>query len=63
MKRTRWSLLLLTLALLAGSCSSGDECDTCTSDSDCKSGLFCVKFSDGSQRCGSGVGSTTCHTR
>jgi hypothetical protein len=55
-------LVLLTLPL--GSCgSSGDECDTCSSDDDCKSGLVCSKFSDGSQRCASGLGATSCRTR
>jgi hypothetical protein len=56
--------LLLLLALpLAGCGSHGEECDTCTVDSDCKAPLVCTTFSDGSHRCGSGVGSTTCRTR
>jgi len=59
----RWSRLAL-LALLAfpiGSCHSGSgECDSCSSDSDCKSPLVCSSFSDGSKHCGSGIGSTTC---
>ena len=65
MKRTRLALgLLVLLTLPLGSCgSSGDECDTCSSDDDCKSGLVCSKFSDGSQRCGTGVGATSCRTR
>lgn len=55
-------VMLLTLPL--GSCgSSGDECDTCSSDDDCKAGLVCSTFSDGSQRCASGVGATSCRTR
>jgi len=64
-KRTRLALgLLLLLTLPLGSCgSSGDECDTCSSDDDCKSGLVCSKFSDGSQRCGTGLGATSCRTR
>jgi hypothetical protein len=53
--------LLLTLPLVA--CNNGDECDTCSSDEDCKSGLVCSTFDDGSQRCGSGVGSSTCRVR
>jgi len=63
--RTRLAIgLLMLLALPIGSCgSSGDECDKCSSDSDCKAGLFCTTFSDGSQRCGSGVGATSCRTR
>ncbi len=65
MKRTRLALgLLVLLTLPLGSCgSSGDECDKCSSDDDCKSGLVCSKFSDGSQRCGTGVGATSCRTR
>jgi hypothetical protein len=64
-KRTRLALgLLVLLTLPLGSCgSSGDECDTCSSDDDCNSGLVCSKFSDGSQRCGSGLGATNCRTR
>ncbi len=62
MTRTRYLLLaLILIAVPASSChSTGDECDTCNADSDCKSGLFCSKFQDGSMRCGSGVGATTC---
>ncbi len=65
MMRTRYVLLLLLLlALPAGSCkSTGEECDSCSSDGDCKSGLVCSTFSDGSKRCGSGVGATNCRVR
>jgi hypothetical protein len=65
MKRTRYAMLaLVLLALPAASCrTSGDECDTCSSDSDCQSGLICSTFSDGSKRCGSGVGATNCRVR
>jgi len=61
MRRMRW-LLCLALALpaalpLAG-CSS--ECKTCKMDVDCKDGFFCTDFSDGSRRCGSGLGVTSC---
>lgn len=38
----------------------GQACDLCTRDPECAAGLFCVQFNDGSQRCGSGVGATTC---
>jgi hypothetical protein len=39
----------------------GKECDKCQSDADCTAeGLVCVKFSNGDQRCGSGLGATTC---
>ncbi len=63
MKRVRWVLLLVLTALPATSCSKGGECDTCSTDSDCKSGFACSSFSDGSKRCGSGVGATTCRVR
>jgi hypothetical protein len=65
MTRTRYLLVvLMLLAIPASSCrSSGDECDSCSSDSDCKSGLVCSTFSDGSKRCGSGVGATNCRVR
>ncbi len=56
-------LLLLLLALPLVGCTSGDECDTCTSDDDCQTGFVCSTFSDGSQRCGSGVGSSSCRVR
>ncbi len=67
MMRTRY--VVLSLAFLAASAltvacrSNGGECDTCSSDEDCKTGLTCSSFSDGSTRCGSGIGSTTCTTR
>jgi hypothetical protein len=69
--RTAWLLcrgLLLVLLVLstlpAGSCrTTGEECDVCAGDNDCRPGLFCVSFSDGSRRCGSGLGATTCRTR
>jgi hypothetical protein len=56
---------LVAAALLAGSVltlgACGKECDSCSDDSDCASeGLVCVQFSNGSRRCGSGVGATTC---
>lgn len=65
MVRTRHLLLLLLLlALPASSCkSTGQECDSCSADGDCKSGLICSTFSDGSKRCGSGVGATNCRVR
>jgi hypothetical protein len=62
-RRCRLSALLLLVALpLVGCSRQGEECDTCTSDDDCNGGLVCTTFSDGSHRCGSGVGSTTCRT-
>lgn len=52
------------LILSLGGCGSGaDECDPCTSDEDCKAGLFCSTFSDGSRRCASGIGETSCRLR
>jgi hypothetical protein len=65
MKQTRYLLFVLVLlALPASSCkSTGEECDSCSSDGDCKSGLVCSTFSDGSKHCGSGVGATNCRVR
>jgi hypothetical protein len=56
-------LVLLLLALPLGACNNGDECDTCTSDDDCKNGLVCSTFSDDSRRCGYGTGETSCRVR
>jgi hypothetical protein len=58
-------LLALTvfLALPLAACDSGDECDTCSSDDDCQTGFVCSTFSDGSMRCGTGVGASTCRVR
>ena len=39
------------------------ECDTCSTDEDCEAGFVCSTFSDGSQRCGSGLGASTCKVR
>jgi hypothetical protein len=68
MRRSLLSLLLLALLLPALGCSNGGECDTCSSDSDCQNGLVCKNFLDedgnvAGQRCGSGVGATTCRVR
>ena len=38
------------------------ECSSCVSDTECLQVLQCVRFSDGSNRCGSGLGATTCRT-
>jgi hypothetical protein len=59
----RWLILLALLLVPLGACSSGQECDTCTTDDDCDAGRVCSKFSDGSQRCGSGTGDTECRVR
>jgi hypothetical protein len=55
--------ICVLLALPLAGCNSGDECDTCTSDDDCQTGFVCSTFSDGSQRCGSGVGASSCRVR
>jgi hypothetical protein len=57
----RLGFLAALVALPLVSC--GSECDTCSSDADCEEGLVCARFSDGSQRCGSGVGASTCRVR
>jgi hypothetical protein len=61
--RRLFAIALLLALPFAGCGSSGEECDTCTSDDDCKAGLVCTSFSDGSRRCGSGVGATSCRVR
>lgn len=60
-KMVLMSALLATLATLG--CTRGDECDTCDTDDDCKGGFVCSRFDDGSQRCGSGLGATSCRVR
>jgi hypothetical protein len=62
--RRRASLLLVMLLILPWlGCTKGNDCDRCSSDEDCKEGFFCSTFSDGSQRCGTGTGATTCRVR
>jgi hypothetical protein len=56
------AIVLAALTLLIA-CTKGDECDKCSNDADCKEGFFCSEFDDGSHRCGSGVGATTCRVR
>ena len=63
MNRPRWLLVLVLALMPIVSCTKGDECDTCTTDEDCQEGFLCSDFSDGSQRCGSGVGGTNCRVR
>jgi len=66
MKRTHWLLgaVLLSLPLIGSCASTGDECDVCTADADCKTGLICARFGgETTTRCGSGTGVTTCRVR
>ena len=63
MRRSRFFLMLALAALPLAGCSSGDECDRCEVDDDCKDGFVCSSFEDGSKRCGSGLGVTTCRVR
>jgi hypothetical protein len=57
------ALLLLLAALLPSCGGNGGECDRCSSDDDCNSGLVCSTFDNGDQRCGSGTGATQCRVR
>jgi hypothetical protein len=59
MRLSRLALLILTCLPLLG-CHNGGECDKCSTDQDCKAGLVCSNFSDGSRRCGTGTGASTC---
>jgi hypothetical protein len=63
MKTTLRLFLPLVLAVPILACSDGDECDTCSQDSDCKAGFVCSTFNDGSRRCGTGTGASTCRVR
>ena len=63
MTRFRWlAVVVLALLPLAG-CTKGNECDVCSSDTDCKDGNVCSTFDDGSKRCGKGTGATQCRVR
>jgi hypothetical protein len=62
MRLARLALLLQLALPFAGCGTSGEECDTCSSDDGCKSGLVCSTFDDGSKRCGTGSG-TSCRVR
>jgi hypothetical protein len=45
--------ILLALAIGAAlmGCGPGGECESCSGDSDCKSGLKCAKFDNGDKLC------------
>ena len=64
MSRSRWLTRALVPVVLSSlprlGCASGDECDSCVEDADCKPGFTCSQFSDGGKRCGSGIGATSC---
>jgi hypothetical protein len=38
----------------------GQACSVCTVNADCAPGYVCAPFSDGSRRCGTGTGGTSC---
>ena len=63
MPRSRWLLVIVLAVLPLFSCTKGNECDRCETDSDCQDGFVCSAFSDGSQRCGTGAGASTCRVR
>ena len=63
MRRSRWLLVFVLAVLPLASCTKGNECDRCAADSDCQDGFVCSDFSDGSQRCGTGVGGSSCRVR
>lgn len=63
MKLASRLFLPVLVAIALSSCSDGDECKTCSQDSDCKTGFVCSTFSDGSKRCGTGTGATSCRVR
>ena len=63
MRRNAPLLLLVLLLLPWLGCAKGQECDRCSSDDDCKQGFICNSFSDGSKRCGTGTGATSCRVR
>ena len=65
MRRSRWLIAVVLALMPMVSCTRGDGCDLCETDDDCQdeAAPVCTVFSDGSQRCGSGVGGTTCRVR
>ena len=63
MRRFNALLLVALLSVFVAACTKGDECDRCSQDTDCKGGFVCTTFSDGSTRCGTGTGASTCRVR
>jgi hypothetical protein len=63
MPRSRLLLVAVLVVVPFFGCTKGNECDRCSVDEDCSEGFLCTSFSDGSKRCGSGVGATTCRVR
>lgn len=63
MTRFRWLVVVVLALMPLVGCTKGNECDTCSSDTDCKDGLVCSTFDDGSRRCGTGTGATQCRVR
>ena len=63
MRRSRWLIAVVLALMPIVSCTKGNECDRCESNEDCQEGFTCSQFSDGSRRCGSGFGDTTCRVR
>lgn len=49
-----------TIARTTTDLTAGKECDLCSVDENCSCPFVCSRFSDGSSRCGSGLGATTC---
>jgi hypothetical protein len=50
------------LLLAVAACAAKEECEACSSDDDCAARLVCSSFDDGTRRCGTGTGSTSCPT-
>ena len=63
MTRFRWLVFVILTLVPFASCTKGNECDACSSDTDCKDGFVCSNFDDGSRHCGTGTGATQCRVR
>ena len=65
-REIRRKLLMLALVIgtaALGSCAKTEECGTCSSDAECRAGFICATFTDGSKRCATGIGESTCARR